>query len=264
MLTRKMLFMLTVSTQIAKGDDLSTFSRMLDSVAFANEIIIFNMEREDDEALKLFKRYKARVINVKTPKVVEFIRGKQVVASSNDWVLIMDYDEVVTPELAKELKSIISDNVKSFSAYYLTRRNFSLGYPLRHGGFGDDQVPRLFYKPNFISWSKEIHGMPRVKGELGHLDHPMEHHKDSSLTQMVTKTNRYTDVEAQQFFEANTPPVTAFTLIRKTVMEFIRRYILKAGFLDGHIGIIQAIYQSYAIYLRYAKLYELQSNHKKI
>lgn len=237
---------------------------MLDSVAFADEIIIFNMERDDEEAPKLFKRYKARVINVKTPKVVEFIRSKQVEASSNDWVLVMDYDEVITPELAKEIKSIISDNVKHFSAYYLTRRNFSLGYPLRHGGFGDDQVPRLFYKPNFISWSKEIHGMPRVKGEFGHLNHPMEHHKDSSLAQMVTKTNRYTDVEALQFFEANTPPVTATTLIRKTVMEFIRRYILKAGFLDGRIGIIQAIYQSYAIYLRYAKLYELQCNHKKI
>lgn len=256
--------MLTVSTQIAKEDDLRIFTKMLSSIAFADEIIIFNMEREDDEALKLFKRYKARVINVKTPKVVEFIRGRQVEVSSNDWVLVMDYDEVITPELAKEIKSIISDNIKSFSAYYLTRRNFSLGYPLRHGGFGDDLVPRLFYKPNFVSWSKEIHGMPKVQGEFGNLNHPMEHHKDSSLAQMVTKTNRYTDVESLQFFEANAAPVTAFTLIRKTVMEFIRRYILKVGFLDGKIGIIQAIYQSYAIYLRYAKLYELQSNHKKL
>lgn len=252
--------MLTVSTQIAVGDDLSTFSRMLTSIAFADEIIIFNMEREDQAALKLFKKFKARVINVKTPKVVEFIRSKQVSSSRYDWVLIMDYDEIVTPELAKEIKSIISDNIKNFSAYYLTRRNYSLGRPLRHGGFGDDQVPRLFYKPNFQSWSHEIHGMPRVKGEFSYLHYPIEHHKDASLAQMVTKTNRYTAVEALQFFEANTPPVTAFTLIRKTVMEFIRRYILKAGFLDGRIGIIQAIYQSYAIYLRYAKLYELQKN----
>lgn len=253
-----MLFMLTVSTQIAVGDDLAAFSRMLKSVAFAKEIIIFNMERKDDSALQIFKKFKARVINIQTPNVVELIRSQQVKSAETDWVLIMDYDEVIPKSLAQEINSITTESIPQYSAYYLKRRNFSLGYPLKRGGFGDDLVPRLFYKPHFVSWSKEIHGMPKIKGEFGHITAPMEHHKDANLAQMVTKTNRYTDVEAMQFFEANTPPVTAFTLIRKTIMEFIRRYILKAGFLDGRIGIIQAIYQSYAIYLRYAKLYELQ------
>lgn len=254
--------MLTVSTQIAVGDDLPTFTRMLDSVSFADEIIIFNMEREDKEILKLFKKCKARVINIKTPKVVEYIRGQQIIESKYDWVLIMDYDEVIPTALANEIKSISSEVATEFSAYYLTRRNFSLGYPLRCGGFGDDQVPRLFYKPNFVSWSKEIHGMPKVRGEFGIATNPMEHHKDASLAQMVEKTNRYTDVEALQFFRAKTERVTAVTLIRKTAMEFIRRYIFKVGFLDGRIGMIQALYQSYAIYLRYAKLYELQNKMK--
>lgn len=254
--------MLTVSTQIAVEDDLNVFSRMLDSIAFADEILIFNMERDDQEALQLFKKYQANVINIKTPKVVEFIRGKQISASKHDWVLIMDYDELIPSSLAREIVSTTMNKTSKFSAYYLTRRNFSLGYPLRHGGFGDDQVPRLFYKPDFVSWSKEIHGMPKVKGIFGYLTKPMEHHKDAGLSQMVVKTNRYTDVEAKQFFEAGSPTVTVLTLIRKTVMEFIRRYFLKAGFLDGRIGIVQAIYQSYAIYLRYAKLYELQNKMK--
>ena len=254
--------MLTVSTQIAVGDDLATFAKMLNSVSFADEIIIFNMEREDKEALQLFKKCKARVINIKTPKVVEYIRGQQIVESKYDWVLIMDYDEVIPGALASEIKYISGEIVAEFGAYYLTRRNFSLGYPLRHGGFGDDQVPRLFYKPNFVSWSKEIHGMPKIRGEFGYASSPMEHHKDASLVQMVDKTNRYTDVEARQFFQANVEAVTTTILIRKTLMEFIRRYILKAGFLDGHIGMIQALYQSYAIYLRYAKLYELQNKMK--
>ncbi|MCE7898009.1 MAG: hypothetical protein DPW11_00765 [bacterium] len=252
--------MLTVSTQIAVGDDLPTFTRMLNSVSFADEIIIFNMEREDKEVLQLFKKCKARVINIKTPKVVEYIRGQQIVESKYKWVLIMDYDEVIPDALASEIKSISSEVVTEFGAYYLTRRNFSLGYPLRHGGFGDDQVPRLFYKQNFVSWSKEIHGMPKIRGEFGYASSPMEHHKDASLAQMVDKTNRYTDVEALQFFQAKVEAVTTTTLIRKTLMEFIRRYFLKAGFLDGRIGMIQALYQSYAIYLRYAKLYELQKN----
>lgn len=252
--------MLTVSTQIAIGDDLNTFTRMLSSVSFADEIIIFNMEREDKAAQQLFKKFKSRVINVKTPKVVELIRSEQLTKCKNDWVLIMDFDEIIPTDLAQEIKSITKNKDISQSAYYITRRNFSLGYPLRHGGFGEDQVPRLFYKPNFVSWPNEIHGMPKIRGEFGYLNKPMEHHKDASLSQMVAKTNRYTDVEALQFFEAKADLVSTTTIIRKTMMEFIRRFFFKAGFLDGRIGVIQAIYQSYAIYLRYAKLYELQKN----
>lgn len=253
------MLMLTVSTQIAKEDDLSVFGRMLDSVSFADELLIFNMDREDSAAKKLFTKYGARVINIKTPKVVEEIRQRQIEECNSDWVQVMDYDEVIPEILAQEIKNITNSKKKTFSAYYITRRNYSLGYPLKRGGFGDDLVPRLFFKPDFVSWPKEIHGMPKVNGEIGNLVNPMEHHKDASLTQMITKTNRYTDVEARQFFEAGFARVTQLTLLRKTIMEFIRRYIIKAGFLDGRIGIIQALYQSYAIYLRYAKLYELQN-----
>lgn len=253
--------MLSVSTQIAKEDDLTVFARMLDSVRWADELIIFNMQREGSEAKKLFTKYKARVINIKTPKVVEEIRARQIKESKSDWVLVMDYDEVITGDLAKEIKNVGNSNQK-YGAYFITRRNYSLGYPLKHGGFGDDAVPRLFNKSDFVSWPTEIHGMPKIKSEFGYLTNPMEHHKDASLAQMVAKTNRYTDVEARQFFEGGTAPVTQLTLLRKTIMEFIRRYIIKAGFLDGKIGIIQALYQSYSIYLRYAKLYELQNKMK--
>jgi len=86
----------------------------------------------------------------------------------------------------------------------------------------------------------------------------MEHHKDASLSQMVIKTNRYSKIEAQQFLDGGLALVTRFTLIRKIGMEFCRRYILKLGFLDGRIGLLQALYQSYSVFLTYAKLYELQ------
>ena len=89
----------------------------------------------------------------------------------------------------------------------------------------------------------------------------MEHHKDASLAQMVTKTNRYSAIEAEQFFHGGLPLVTPFTLFRKPTMEFIRRYLLKRGFLDGSIGLIQSLYQAYSVFISYAKLYELQ--HKK-
>jgi len=247
--------MLTVSTQIAQGDDLPTFERMLESITFADEIIVFNMERNDEEALSIFTKYRVKVIEVKTPKVAEEIRTREILEAKHKWVLIMDFDELIPPALQTEILAVIDDLP---AAYSIKRRNFSLGYPLRFGGWGDDYVPRLFHKDVFVDWPTNIHSTPKIRGEYKKLLNFMEHHKDSSLSEMVAKTNRYSDIEAALFFEGTLPPVTGFTLIRKTKMEFIRRYLLKLGFLDGKIGLIQSIYQAYSVFISYAKLAEKQ------
>lgn len=251
--------MLCVSTQLAKDDSLSTFEAMLKSVSFADELIIFNMERSDREALDLFAKYKAKVIKVKTPKIVEEIRQKQVEASSCDWVLIMDYDEVITPDLAGEIDAI-TQNQASCSAYMIGRDNYSLGMPLRHGGWQRDYVVRLIRKKDFVSWGTNIHSKPVVKGSTIKTTFAMEHHKDASLEQMVTKTNRYSDIESTQFKEGGMAPVTGLTLIRKWWMETFRRAVLKKGLLDKKIGLIQSMYQGFSVFISYAKLFEKQNH----
>ena len=249
--------MLSVSTQIALGDSLSVFTDMLKSVSFVDEILIFNMERTDKEALTLFEKYKARVINVKTPKIVEEIRERQIKEAKGDWVLVMDYDEIVPVELQGEILAII-ENLASCSAYAIGRDNYSLGYPMTHGGWERDYVMRLVRKADFISWPKNIHSAPIVKGSTIKTTKAMEHHKDEGLSQMVRKTNRYSDIEATQFYDGKMAPVTSLTLIRKWWMESFRRGFLKRGLQDGKIGLIQSLYQGYSVFISYAKLYEKQ------
>lgn len=249
--------MLCVSTQIAKEDSLTTFEAMLKSVSFADELVIFNLEREDQEARRLFAKYHARVIEVKTPPIVEAIRQAQVEAATADWVLVMDYDELVTAELRGEIEAI-TENMASCSAYAIGRDNFSLGSPLRHGGWERDYVVRLLRKADFVSWPKEIHSAPIMKGTTIKTTKSMEHHKDASLTQMVAKTNRYSQIEAEQFYGAGFKLVTPITLLRKWWMESLRRGLFKWGILDGKIGVIQSIYQGYSVFITYAKLYEKQ------
>lgn len=251
--------MLSVSTQISRDDSLSTFASMLKSVAFADELIIFNMERDDKAALDLFVKFKARVINIKTPKIVETIREREVKEAKGDWVLIMDYDEIIPVELAGEIDAIIG-NRASCSAYAIGRDNYSLGYPLTHGGWERDYVVRLIRKVDFISWPRNIHSSPVVKGTTIKTKCSMEHHKDDSLEQMVEKTNRYSDIEATQFYAGNMAQVTPLTLMRKWWMESFRRGLFKRGLLDGRIGLIQSLYQGYSVYISYAKLYEKQLN----
>lgn len=253
--------MLSVSTQIAREDSLTAFETMLRSVMFADELIIFNMERDDKEALKLFAQYKARVINVKTPQIVETIRERQVKEAKGDWVLVMDYDEIIPLELQGEISAII-ENLASCSAYAIGRDNYSLGYPLRHGGWERDYVVRLIRKADFISWPTNIHSTPVVKGTTIKTTKSMEHHKDENLEQMAGKTNRYSDIEATQFYAGKLSPVTSLTLIRKWWMETIRRGIMKQGLLDGRIGLIQSLYQGYSVFISYAKLFEKQQRIK--
>lgn len=253
--------MITVSTQLAPEDDLQVFARMLESVSFADEIRIYLMDLDQSLLSNIVKKYHPVMIPVKTPPVVEVIRSRQVTEAQNDWVLIMDFDEVITPELASEIQAIQSSSV---AAYKIRRKNFSLGFPVSHGGFGDDYVHRLFNRRLFVAWPTNIHSTPQVKGKVTTLTNFMQHHKDASISQMVTKTNRYSEVEAQQFLDGGMAPVTTLTLIRKPVMEFIRRYFIKLGFLDGRIGILQAIYQSYSVFISYSKLFELQQKSNKV
>jgi hypothetical protein len=254
--------MLSVSTQIASGDSLQVFAQMLESVSFADELIIFNMERVDKEALALFAKFKARVINVKTPKIVESIRERQVKEAKGDWVLIMDYDEIIPQDLQGEITAI-TENMASCSAYAIGRDNYSLGFPLTHGGWERDYVVRLVRKADFISWPTNIHSQPQVKGTTIKTTKAMEHHKDESLEQMVTKTNRYSDIESQQFYAGKMDRVKPITILRKWWMETFRRGVLKRGLLDGRIGLIQSLYQGFSVFISYAKLYELQSKKSK-
>ena len=253
------IIMLSVSTQIAPGDSLSTFEAMLKSVSFADELVIFNMERDDEARLSIFAKYKARVININTPKIVELIRERQVKEAKGDWVLIMDFDEVIPTALRDEITSIIT-NYASCSAYAIGRNNYSLGFPLSHGGWDSDYVVRLIRKIDFVSWPTNIHSSPVCRGGLLSARHHMKHHKDESLSQMVTKTNRYSDIEATQFYAGHLPSVTAFTLLRKWWMESLRRGVFKRGLLDGSIGLIQSLYQGFSVFISYAKLYERQSS----
>lgn len=252
--------MITISTQIAMGDSLKLFEQMLKSVAFADELIIHNMERQDEEFFTLAGKFHAKVIEISTPKVVEVVRGQEVANATHAWVLIMDGDEIITKALAAEILELVKAVPR---AYAIRRRNYSLGRSLTHGGWGDDYVPRLFHKEIFVSWPATIHSVPIVKGEIVKTKAIMEHHKDENLEQMVSKTNRYSEIESSQYLSGGLPPVTPTTLMRKWWMESLRRGILKLGLLDGAIGIIQSMYQGFSVFISYAKLYEKQHPESK-
>lgn len=254
--------MLTLASTIHQQDNLKTFQAMLRSVkGLTTETNIYAMDMKNSKELKIIAaKYEANIIHVKRPPVVEAIRNRQVKNSKNPWVLILDFDEQLTPALKKEIKNTLESTFEEVGSYILRRQNYSLGSRLKCGGWGDDYQVRLIRKSAFRNWPNVIHVVPEISGKQVTLKSPLLHKKDESLESMVKKTNRYSDSEAKLFFDGNLPKVKSTTLLRKMHMEIIRRGFFKKGLLDGSIGLIQSIYQGFSVFITYAKLYEKQTN----
>ena len=131
---------------------------------------------------------------------------------------------------------------------------------LKHGGWWPDYVPRLFKKSDLIDWSGEIHESPKVKGEFGYMKSTLVHLTARDMSKMVTKTIKYAEIEAKLNYKANHPKVNIPKIIYAPTREFIRRYILKSGFLDGTVGLIESLFQAYHTAVVLVYLWEIQNN----
>ena len=170
----------------------------------------------------------------------------------------MDADE----RLSKESISQISQAIKTanYAVYFFPRKNIILGKWLKHGGWWPDYVPRLFKKSDLENWFGDIHESPKVNGSIGYLKSPLLHLTAPDMSHMLTKTIKYAKIEAKLQYKANHPKVNIPKVIVAPVREFTRRYFILLGFLDGTVGLIEALFQAYhrAVVLVY--LWELQNH----
>jgi glycosyltransferase involved in cell wall biosynthesis len=197
--------------------------------------------------------------------------------AKGEWIFILDADERITKELAKEIKETLSDlpsggdpspaygsirmteNAKGGSRmtfFKIPRKNIFGGKKwLKYGGWYPDHQIRLIKKEAFIDWSEQIHSTPRIKGEIGFLKEPFLHLFHPNLTNMVSKTAIFEGIESDLLYKAGKTCKTR-TFFRKFLGELNRRMFVSLGFLDGTIGIIEAIYQAYSKTITYLFLYE--------
>lgn len=178
--------------------------------------------------------------------------------ANRDWILYVDSDEEVSSALRAEIVSSIRYPVSGVVAYAIPRRNFIFNKEFKHGGLWPDYVKRLFQRSKFRGWKGELHEEPIYEGEMGHLKNPLIHHKDISISQMVEKTNEWSEIEAKLMFEAGHPRMNIFRFFTAAFREFWLRMIEQMAFLDGKEGVIYAVYQVYSRLISYAKLWEKQ------
>ena len=176
--------------------------------------------------------------------------------AEHDWIVILDADERLTPELCDEIKLTLSRGPE-FDGYWIYRRNHFMGHPLHYGDARTDKVVRLFRKQGSRYAGPSDHGEIAVaSGRLGFLKHRMVHYSFWSYDQLLGKYERYTKLQAAQWKAAGRD-TSYFQLFVRPIWRFFREYVVHRGFLDGKAGLQLAWLAAYYSFLKQARLWEL-------
>ncbi len=247
---------------IAKNEE-KHIENCIKSLSFCDEIIVIDNDSVD-KTPQISKKLGAKVFNFsKSASEGNFgkMRSFAISKAKDNWILFLDADEKITSELQKEILNKINLE-NEISAYAIPRKNILLGHEMKYGGWWPDYVLRLIKKNKLKGYKGELHEQPIIEGEVGKLKNPMVHTTHESLSEMVEKTNKWSEIEAKLMFDANHPPMNIKRFASGMFREFWYRAIVKLGFLDGVIGIIEIMYQVFSRFVSYSKLYEMQIKKK--
>lgn len=226
----------------------------------ASEIILVDIE-STDKTPDIARVQGAKVYSFPFTPYVEPARQFGIEKVKTKWFFILDADERITKELADEILAKIKSS--EFTYYKVPRKNIFGNPPagrwLKHGGWWPDHQMRLINKSAFKKWPKEIHSTPIIEGPIDYLTNPLEHLFHGDLETMVQKTAVFEDIESDLLYKAGRS-ATTFTFFRKFFGELFRRLIKKVGFMDGNIGIIEAVYQAFSKTTTYLYLYEKKNS----
>lgn len=225
----------------------------LESIGFVDEIVLVDNGSED-KTVEIAKKHDAKIVKGKGNFSARRNQGAE--KATGEWLFYVDTDERVTPLLRKEIEDVVKKD--GFSAYAIPRRNILLGHEMRYGGWWPDYVLRLIKKDALKGWEGKLHEQPKIKGDAGELKNPLTHITHRSLTEMVEKTNEWSEIEAELLYKSGHPKMTWWRFFSVAFREFWKRAIKNVGFLDGIPGIIEIIYQMFSRMITYAKLWEMQ------
>ena len=283
-----------ISAVIFAHNDQDKISNCISSILPLTKNIFLLDIGSTDKTSTIAEQLGIKVYKAKFVQYVELVREKGIKLADTQWVLLLDADETVSEELGREIKDIISGPVNrtnskfeirnskqiknsnfknskivsdfvlrasSFiSGYWIQRKNLFAGKKwLKHGGWWPDYQIRLINRDFFAAWPKQIHSTPIIKGECGYLINPIVHFFHGDFENMVNKTLIFEDIESDLLYKAGRT-ANQMTFVRKFLGEFYRRLFKNLGFLDGPIGIIEGIYQSFSKTITYLFLYEKKKN----
>jgi glycosyltransferase involved in cell wall biosynthesis len=242
---------------IPTGNEIHNIEAVVASVNFADEIIVVDSlstdgtyEKAQELGVKVIRRaykYSASQKNWAIPQ------------AKHEWVLLVDADERVTPELKSEILQTLKNPPESIVAYWIGRNNHFMGERVNYSGWRNDAVIRLF-KRDFCKYQdKHVHAEIIADGNVGRLKEKLYHNTYITFDKYLEKMNRYAWWQAKDY-DKKTGKLTPYHFIIKPFWGFFKHYILQSGFRDGVVGLTIGYIQGYVVFMRYVKLWLLRKN----
>jgi glycosyltransferase involved in cell wall biosynthesis len=252
----------TLSVALITRNEATNLPRTLASVRWASEIVVVD-SGSTDATLDLARAAGARVFE-EPWKGFAAQKNSAIAHAAGDWILSLDADEEVSPELAREIQAILAGE-PAFSAWRIPRLNHFLGCPLRHGGYWPDPKLRLFrcgaakFADRPVHESMEMTGKPA--GPVGQLKGHLIHHCYPTLSDYIEHMNRYSSIAAEAIVASGRAghswPWLAWNALFNPAATFLYNYVFRLGFLDGRAGFLQHANHSFYINWKFVKAYEL-------
>ncbi len=266
-----------LSVVLATRNEEENIGRCLESVKdIADEIIVFD-EFSDDLTREIAEKYGAKVFEEPHHEIFHITKEKALEKAEGEWILQLDADEVVTPELSEEIKLVInnqkseipSGKLKLFErhqkllekrdgrigtgsggpivGYFIPRRNMFLGRPLIHAGVYPDGVIRLVKKGFAHFPQKSVHEQISLDGEVSWLGSDLLHYDSPTLKKYLMRLNRYTDLHAQELKNkkvSKNPFSFIYYIFFKPLGVFLNLYFRHLGILDGARGFLWSFFSA--------------------
>ena len=287
-----------LSVVLAVYNEEKNLEACLASVKDITDDIVIVDGSSTDNSVEIAKKFGARVVVTDNPPIFHINKQKAIDLAKHEWILQLDADERVSPELAREMQSmtVMSDqeieqyqkrlpNRKLFlrhqellekrdgnigtqhgqyAAFFLPRLNYFLGHYIRYGGVYPDGVIRLIRKGKAYLPCKSVHEQMVVDGRVGWLQHDLYHFDSPTFKRYLQRNNRYTDLLATELQkqDANKNPLTPVKqLVLLPTWWFALTYLRHKGFKDGWPGFVFSFFSSLRFPISYVK--SLRKNEKK-
>jgi glycosyltransferase involved in cell wall biosynthesis len=254
----------TISVALATYNEESNIKKCLDAViGWVDEIIVVD-GGSLDKTVEIIKKYKkTKLISTNNPAIFHINKQKAIDACSSDWILQLDADEFVSPELKNEIVNTIPDS--KFNGFWINRKNYFLGKFLTKGGVYPDPTIRLYRRGFGKLPCQNVHEQAEVRGAVGTLNNDLLHYADPNFSRYLLRNDRYTSLLASDYKKAgvkiNFPNFLNYFIV-KPIYWFFLVYFRHRAYVDAFPGFVFAWYSSLRFPIAYVKLFEL--NHEKL
>lgn len=250
--------MLDISALVLTFNEEDNIARCLSSLSFCREILVVD-SGSSDRTVEIASDFTDKVlfhpIEGHGPQLNWGIERAE-----HDWVLSLDADEEISPPLRTSIENL--SPVPGITGYYINRRNFYLGRWIKHSGWYPQYILRLFNR-NFGACNEaSIHKSIFVEGKTARLEGDIFHYSYRNLSHHLSKINQYTTSIAEERWREG-KRFNPLKAVFAPPAEFVKKYLLKGGFLDGFPGFALAITSSYYSFLKQIKLFELSLSEEK-